>query len=206
MSLFGGLRSIATNGSAIGSLQYFKIMETKTDNLEQNQPLSLAAVSGSVIEKRNLFLAELRSGKWQKGCIKSDEKTGKPIFENADDFGENTACACAIMGNLFGRQSSGKISLPKATKALGLKSTDCRFIQREINDRKSTLQEDAEIIETIFFDNSKLNEALLRIDKRHKILDDDVLNKEIASAPLVDRFVVAKIIHDFKLTGRKIRI
>ena len=115
------------------------------------------------VEKRKLFLETLHSGKYKKGCTKSDEKTGKPIFKKASDYAKNTACACAIMGNLFGQQPNGKISLSKATKALGLKATDCRFIQKQINDRKSTLQEDAEIIETIFFDNSKLNEALYRI-------------------------------------------
>jgi len=54
-------------------------------------------------EKQNIFLSELRSGKYTKGCIKSDEKTGLPIFEKTGDFAENTACSCAIMGMLFGK-------------------------------------------------------------------------------------------------------
>lgn len=159
-------------------------------------------ISGSVIKKRNLFLAELRSGKWRKGCIKSNESTGKPIFEKEDDFGDNTACACAIMGNLFGQQSSGKISLPKATKALGLKATDCRFIQREINDRKSTLKEDADIIETLFFDNEKLISIREKVDKRLAKIDD-LKNTNTSD---LERIYTRKIIYDFKLSGKTITL
>lgn len=166
-------------------------------------------MKNDISEKRNLFLSELRSGKWKKGCIKSDEKTGRPIFENEEDFVENTACSCAIMGNLFGQQKNGKISLPKATKALGLKSTDCKFIQQEINDRKSTLEEDAEIIETIFFNNEKYNKVSANIEKRiNEItnIDPNTLTPEIQVAPPVERILIKKIIYDFKLSGKTIRI
>lgn len=156
-------------------------------------------VSSSVEEKRKLFLETLRSGKYEKGCTKSDEVTGKPIFEKASDYAENTACACAIMGNLFGEQPSGKISLPKATKALGLKATDCRFIQREINDRKSTLQEDADIIETIFFNPEKYDKVYNNAIDRISSISE---NKKPKVAPIVERLLIRKIVYDFKLSGK----
>lgn len=155
-------------------------------------------IKTSIENNRNLFLSELRSGKYTKGCTKSDEKTGNPIFEKEEDFKENTACSCAIMGNLFGEQNNGKISLPKATKALGLKSTDCKFIQQEINDRKSTLQEDAEVIETLFFDEEKLEKLKKKVDEKLKI--------EGSRKTKTERIYISKIIHDFKLSGKTIII
>ena len=102
------------------------------------------------------------------------------------------------MGNMFGVTDSGKISLPKATKALGLKSKDCRFIQQEINDRKSTLIEDAEIIDTLFFDKEKL----LKL----KTIVTEKLNKEISPKSPIERIYIRKAISDFKATGKTIRV
>lgn len=156
---------------------------------------------------RNLFLSEIRSGKYTKGCTKSDETTGKPIFEKESDYAENTACACAIMGNLFGEQPNGKISLPKATKALGLKPTDCRFIQQHINDRKSTLKEDAEIIETLFFNKEKYDLVWEQTVKRIEgITNPNLKVKQENLATDVERLLVRKIIYDFKLSGKTITI
>jgi len=157
-------------------------------------------LNAAIIEKRNTFLSELRSGKYTKGCIKSDEKTGKPIFEKESDYAENTACACAIMGNLFGELPSGKISLPKATEALGLTTKDCRFIQREINDRDSTLEEDAEIIETLYFNPEKFELVYDSVMSRmKKITSNDLDIRNTATvAPPIEGILIEKIFYDFK--------
>jgi len=156
-------------------------------------------------EKQTTFLSELRSGKYTKGCIKSDEKTGLPICEKTGDFAENTACSCAIMGMLFGKTKSGKISLPKAMKALNLNSNDCRFIQREINDRvESTLEEDAEIIETLFFNKEKFDIVYDNVmDRMKKIAKNDF---SVTVAPAIEMILIDKIIYDFKNSGNIIKI
>ena len=116
-------------------------MNTDKTSLENDsQPSCLGAVSSSVIANRRLFLSELRSGKYKKGTIKSDEK-GYPIFETEAD--KEGHCCCAVMVELFGTE---KYSLPKAMKALGLKRQDCQFIQQDINDNNSTLVENADRI------------------------------------------------------------
>lgn len=167
----------------------------------------MTKIKTDIEDKRNLFLSELRSGKYTKGCTKSNETTGEPIFEKESDYAQNTACACAIMGNLFGEQPNGKISLPKATKALGLKATDCRFIQQHINDRKSTLQEDAEIIETLFFNQEKYDSIYARTIKRIEgITNPNLKVKKENLASDVERILVRKIIYDFKLSGKTIII
>jgi len=99
---------------------------------------------------RTLFLKELRSGNYKKGTIKSD-KNGHPIFETDED--KNGHCCCAIMGEMFGETEKGRISLPKAMKALGLKRKDCEYIQKDINDNSSTLIENADRIELEIFKN-----------------------------------------------------
>jgi hypothetical protein len=110
-----------------------------------NPALRVGAVSSSVIANRRLFLSELRSGKYKKGTIKSDEK-GYPIFETEAD--KEGHCCCAVMVELFGTE---KYSLPKAMKVLGLKRQDCQFIQQDINDNSSTLIENADRIEAEVF-------------------------------------------------------
>jgi hypothetical protein len=94
------------------------------------------------------FLNELRTGNHKKGTIKSDEK-GHPIIEKPEDA--DGACACAIMGMMFGQTESGKISLPQAAKALGIDSKQCRYIQQELNDTSLTFPEIADCIERDVF-------------------------------------------------------
>jgi len=105
-------------------------------------------INSEIRQNRALFLSELRSGKYSKGCIKSDEK-GNPVFEN--DSEKEGHCCCAIMAHLFGWTPTGILSLSRATKALGITSKECKIIQSEINDRNSTLIEDADVIENKIF-------------------------------------------------------
>ncbi len=104
-----------------------------------------------IIANRILFLKELRSGKYKKGTIKSDEQ-GYPIFET--DADKDGHCCCAIMGEMFGETKTGRISLPKAMIALGLKRRDCEFIQKDINDNISNFVENANRIESEVFKHS----------------------------------------------------
>ena len=98
---------------------------------------------------RQSFLQALRTGGHKKGSIKSDEK-GYPIFDTDED--RDGHCCCAIMGEMFGVTKSGRISLPKAMKALGLNRKDCEFIQKDINDNSSSLIENADRIELEVFE------------------------------------------------------
>lgn len=123
-------------------------LENENLNEPQKQQLNIPTVSSSVIVNRRLFLSELRSGKYKKGTIKSDDK-GFPIFETEED--KHGHCCCGIMGEMFGQTEKGKISLPKAMKELGLKRKDCEFIQKDINDNNSTLVENADRIEVEVF-------------------------------------------------------
>lgn len=173
-----------------------------SDNTQAPQ-LPQDAVRVSVLKNREIFLKELRSGKYTKGCIKSDNK-GNPIIEKESDNAENTACCCAIMAHLFGKQPNGKLSLPKAMKALELKATDCKFIQTEINDRDSTLSEDAEVIEALFFDNEKFNLVQEKVNKYLSNIGNGKHKKEKAT-PL-ERIYIKKIIYDFKVSGKTIHI
>jgi hypothetical protein len=99
-------------------------------------------------QNRQLFLSELRSGKYQKGTIKSDER-GRPIIETPED--EQGHCACAIMVHLFGINPEGKSSMPMVRKALGLRIQDCTYIQQELNDSPLTFDEIADRIEEEIF-------------------------------------------------------
>lgn len=101
--------------------------------------------STHILENRNVFLSELRSGKYKKGCIKSDEK-GRPVIESPED--DDGSCVCAIMVQLFGGPKS---SVPKAVKALGITTQNCRFIQRELNDSPLSFTEIASMIENEIF-------------------------------------------------------
>lgn len=94
-------------------------------------------------------MAELRSGKYQKGTIKSDH-LGRPVFENESD--KNGYCACAIMVHLYG---GDKFSLPRAVRSLGLTAKDCAFIQRQINDTPDDFITIADRIEGEVFKKQK---------------------------------------------------
>ena len=99
------------------------------------------------INNRLFFLQELRSGKYKKGTIKSDE-SGNPVIESKED--DNGYCACAIMAHMFG-QNGNKVSLSKAVKALGITNAKCQYIQREINDTPLGFPEIADRIENEIF-------------------------------------------------------
>jgi hypothetical protein len=96
-------------------------------------------------KRRNLFLKELRSGKYKKGTIKSDSK-GNPVFDSEID--KDGYCACAVMAHLFG---GVKVSLPKAVKALQLTAKDCQYIQTQINDTPDSFDVIADRIEKEIF-------------------------------------------------------
>lgn len=116
-----------------------------TDTKETEKQCDIHVVIGSVPQNRSLFLSELRSGKYHKGTIKSDDK-GLPIFEKETD--KEGHCCCAVMVELFG---GDKYSVSKAAKAIGISTKECSYIQREINDNDSTLFENADRIELEVF-------------------------------------------------------
>jgi len=64
----------------------------------RNPPCVTHDKQSEIENNRDLFLAELRSGKYKKGTTKSDEK-GNPIFDSLED--QEGFCACAIMLHLF---------------------------------------------------------------------------------------------------------
>lgn len=99
-----------------------------------------------VINNRQMFLSELRSGKHKKGTIRSDEK-GNPIVEGEKDEG---CCACALMVTLFFNDGE-KPSEYNYRKSLNLNAGECRFIQSQINDTPLNFQEIADRIENEVF-------------------------------------------------------
>lgn len=96
---------------------------------------------------RTKYLNILRSGKYKKGTIHSDEK-GYPIIKTPED--DNGHCACAIMIHEF-PDENGKENYFHARKALGLTGKDCQIIQREFNDTPLTFSEIADKIEKEIF-------------------------------------------------------
>ena len=101
---------------------------------------------GHIKINRQIYLKELRSGKWKKGCTKSDE-FGKPIIETPED--NDGSCACAIMLHLFSPDE--KTSTKKARNALGLSGADCYFIQHCLNDSSLEFSQIADILERTVF-------------------------------------------------------
>lgn len=99
-----------------------------------------------VESNRAFYLAALRSGKFKKGTIKSDER-GQPIIENDNDEG---FCACALMCDLF-LVYGGARSSRNYLRALDLTPRQCRFIQRDLNDTVLTFDEIADRIEQEVF-------------------------------------------------------
>lgn len=102
-------------------------------------------LTNEITFRRKAFLSELRSGKYKKGTIKSDEK-GYPVFEKESD--KEGSCACAIMVEMYGGIKS---SPSLAMKALGLSSKECRYIQQEINDTPDDFNLIADRIEQELF-------------------------------------------------------
>lgn len=102
---------------------------------------------------RKAFLEELRSGNRNKGTIQSDPK-GNPVFVSETD--KDGSCCCGVMAEMFGKTDTTRLSLPKAMKALGLTSADCKYIQTQISDTNTTLAENADRIEKEVFVKKKL--------------------------------------------------
>lgn len=103
-------------------------------------------------ENRQDFLNALRSGKYKKGTILSDEN-GFPIINSEGD--DEGYCACAIMIDRFVRLG-GKHNFKQAREALGITAKQCKYIQTELNDTELTFLEIADQIELKIF-KSKYN-------------------------------------------------
>lgn len=101
-----------------------------------------------ILSNRKKYLEILRSGKYTKGTIKSDDR-GNPIIESKED--DEGHCACAIMLHEFGKESKGRFLMSRSMKSLGLKPKDCRYIQEKINDTSANLNTIADRIEKEVF-------------------------------------------------------
>lgn len=93
-----------------------------------------------------LFLEELRSGKYKKGCTKSD-KNGYPIFEKEED--KDGCCVCGLMVMLF--PLKGKANFTYAKRQLGVTNAQCNYIQKYLNDSHFSFATCADIIEKEIF-------------------------------------------------------
>jgi hypothetical protein len=105
----------------------------------------------SIEHNRKVYLKELRSGKYKKGTILSDEK-GNPVFLKEED--KDGSCACAIMHDLFFNYE-GTQDHKNFLKALGLTRKQCRYIQQNLNDSDLNFSEIADIIEKQIFNNAR---------------------------------------------------
>ncbi|HEX8177878.1 MAG TPA: hypothetical protein VF543_22505 [Pyrinomonadaceae bacterium] len=110
--------------------------------MAQTQKLSVEEID----RNRGLFLKELRSGRYKKGTIRSDER-GRPVVESDAD---NGYCACALMHDLF-FDYNGQRSDRNYLLALDLTPVQCRFIQQQLNDSPLTFPEIADRIEREVF-------------------------------------------------------
>lgn len=88
---------------------------------------------------RAIFLAAMRSGKYQKGTVISDDK-GRPIIESEADEGY---CVVGLMYSLFHPTDR--------RKALNITQPQCSKIQHEWNDSALTFTEIADLIENQMF-------------------------------------------------------
>jgi hypothetical protein len=102
-----------------------------------------------VSHNRQFFLQALRSGKFKKGTIRSDEK-GRPVVEFDGDEGY---CACALMSDLF-LITDGVRSNRNYLRALNLTTEQCRYIQQDLNDSPLTFAEIADRIEREIFNDA----------------------------------------------------
>ena len=99
-----------------------------------------------IISNRKRYLEILRSGKYTKGTIKSDNK-GYPV----DPDYQGGHCVCSIILHEFGEEINGKFRMSKSLKSLGLKPSDCKYIQEEINDTSQDFNTMADRIEKEVF-------------------------------------------------------
>jgi hypothetical protein len=108
----------------------------------------------TVEENRRFFLSELRSGKYPKGTIRSDER-GRPIVKSDADEGW---CACALMVDLF-YEMGGVEHEHSFRRALNLTAQQCRFIQQDINDTPDGFDVIADRIECEVFNQPPTQSA-----------------------------------------------
>ena len=92
---------------------------------------------------RQIFLEALRSGKYPKGTIRTNEN-GQPIISTPSDQG---FCAVGLMDSLFNPEftSQGR------RDALGLKQVQITKIQQQWNDSDLTFPQIADLIEWEMF-------------------------------------------------------
>lgn len=118
-------------------------------------------IKKEILNNRINFLNELRSGKYNKGCIKSDNK-GYPIIESEED--NNGCCVCGLMVMIFSpKDITGELNF--ARKSLGIKTEDCRYIQQELNDTDLTFDEIADILEYAEFISGESRFGVTKMQK-----------------------------------------
>lgn len=109
----------------------------------------LITMNDLIKNNRILYLAELRSGRNKKGTILSDSN-GFPVINSEPD--NDGHCACAIFTEMFGSTpGSSKLSISKATKAIGISPKECSYIQYKLNDTNLGFSEIADRIESEVF-------------------------------------------------------
>ena len=104
-------------------------------------------INETILANRKKYLETLRSGKYTKGTIKSDDK-GNPIIDSNNSGGH---CVCAIILHEFGEETKGKFRMSKSLKSLGLTPIDCKYIQEKINDTPEDFNKMANRIEKEVF-------------------------------------------------------
>lgn len=104
-------------------------------------------ITEEIKSNRRLFLEALRLNH-PKGTIKSDER-GFPVIECEEDA--NGKCACALFTEMFGHTNTNRLSIKKATLAIGITTKDCAYIQHKLNDTPLTNLEIADRIEKEIF-------------------------------------------------------
>ncbi len=105
-------------------------------------------MTDTIQSNRKKYLEILRSGKYTKGTIKSDER-GNPIIESEED--DKGYCTCAILLDNFGEEKNGRYNIKKSMKALGLTTKDCAYMQQKINDTSDDFNTIADRIEKEVF-------------------------------------------------------
>jgi hypothetical protein len=118
-----------------------------TDVFDNSWMRTVEITTEKIEANRKKYLEELRSGKWTKGCIKSDEY-GFPIIESEED--DKGTCACGIIYHLFPKED-GTMTMLHARKSLGITRVECDYIQRSLNDNHLPFSEVADIIERTIF-------------------------------------------------------
>jgi hypothetical protein len=122
-------------------------------------------ITKEILHNRVDFLWSLRHDPHKKGAMRSDPKTGKPVFDN--EMQKEGGCACGIMTEMFGQPRDepdnkdgyyidhnkplGKLSFKRAKEALGVTTQQCQWIQEKLSDTPLTFPEIADRIEAEVF-------------------------------------------------------